>query len=544
LDTPCKPMVAEMMGGYVGLNPTIDWEATTMTVLIGSNPVVSHGHVTPFVDPVRRIRSLADKGEVWVIDPRETETALLATRHLAARPGSDFALLAHAVREILRDGADRSYLALYTEPTELAQLRAAVEPFDLEHTVASTRLQPDDITDFVGAIRRHGRIAGLTGTGSTMSAAANCTEWLLWALLIVTGSYDQPGGMWFNPGYLRQLDTREWTPGTGEAEPGPASRPELPRRLGEHPAAALADEIEASNVRALIVVGGNPLAAFPEVDRLEKALQALDVLVVIDVVETPTTRLATHVLPSTGQLERPDMPHYIDQFHPIVATRYTAAVVPPGADRKSTWWILARLAAQLGQDILPTGLTLESTDDDLLAPLASRSRASSFEAIVAGGIDNVAAEPHVFGWVLPRLPDGKWRVAPEPLLAQLTELEVADGLVLVSQRQPHHLNSQLADRQRTQRATIEINPAEAARLDLAAKSQVTVHSAHGSVSGELELNGAIPLGSVSIPHGFTDVNVGQLMSGTRNIDPLTGMVTSTAVPVTLEPEAMSLVVES
>ncbi len=350
--------------------------------------------------------------------------------------------------------------------------------------------------------------------------------------------------MWFNPGYLRQLDTREWTPGSGEAEPGPASRPELPRRLGEHPAAALADEIESNNVRALIVVGGNPLAAFPEVDRLEKALQALDVLVVIDVVETPTTRLATHVFPCTGQLERPDMPHYIDQFHPIVATRYTAAVVPPGADRRSTWWILARLAAQLGQDILPTGLTLDSTDDELLAPLASRSRASSFEAIVAGGIDNIAADPQVFGWVLPRLPEGRWRIAPEPLVAQLSALEVAEGLVLVSQRQPHHLNSQLADRQRTQRATIEINPAEAARLGLVAESQVTVHSAHGSVSGELELNDAIPLGSVSIPHGFTDLNVGQLMSGTRNIDPLTGMVTLTAVPVTLEPEAMSLVVDS
>ena len=42
-----------------------------------------------------------------------------------------------------------------------------------------------------------------------------------------------------------------------------ASRPELPRVLGQVPAVALADEIEAGNIRALVVTGGNPLTAFP-----------------------------------------------------------------------------------------------------------------------------------------------------------------------------------------------------------------------------------------------------------------------------------------
>ena len=54
---------------------------------------------------------------------------------------------------------------------------------------------------------------------------------------------------------------------------------------GQLPAVALADEIEAGHVRALVVTGGNPITAFPEPDRLRAALARLDVLAVVDVCE-------------------------------------------------------------------------------------------------------------------------------------------------------------------------------------------------------------------------------------------------------------------
>ena len=67
------------------------------------------------------------------------------------------------------------------------------------------------------AVRRHGRVSALTGTGVSMSATANIAEWMLWALHVLTDSYDAPGGMWFNPGYLMQLDTRAMAPSDGVA---------------------------------------------------------------------------------------------------------------------------------------------------------------------------------------------------------------------------------------------------------------------------------------------------------------------------------------
>lgn len=537
LDAPCKPMIAEMMAGHAGLNPTIDWERTTLTILIGSNPVVSHGHVSPFVDPVRTLRSLESQGELWVIDPRRTETAALATRHLAPRPGTDDVVLAHLVRELLRHGADAAYVEEYTDPADIARLRDAVERFDLETAASITGIDATDLTDLVEAVRRHGRLAGLTGTGATMSAAANCTEWLLWALLVVTGSYDRPGGMWFNPGFLRQLDTREWTPATGSPEPGPASRSELPRWIGEYPAAALLDEIDAGNVRALIVVGGNPVTAFPEVARLEKTLQKLDVLAVADVVATPTTELATHVLPSTGQLERPDLPHFIDQFHPIVATRYTEAVVEPVADRKALWWIIGKIGASLGIDVLPKGIDFESSDVDLLAGLADRSRAGSFAAVRSGGVDNVADPSIVMGWVLPRLPDGRWRIAPEPLVRQLAgRSTTADtGLALTPRREVRHLNSALVDLPIGNSPLIVMHPEDAARCGLTDGAIAHVRSVHGTITGPVRIAETVREGVVSIPHGFESMNVGSLASLTFDVDPLTGMVLLTGVPIEVAP---------
>src|SRR6478735_4467202 len=111
LDSPSKPLVAELMAGRSDLLPAVDRERATLSIFIGVNPVVSHGHFNAFPDPVTRIRELsAGDREVWVIDPRLTETARLATRFLQPRPGTDWILLAHVVRELLAAGADATLL--------------------------------------------------------------------------------------------------------------------------------------------------------------------------------------------------------------------------------------------------------------------------------------------------------------------------------------------------------------------------------------------------------------------------------------------------
>lgn len=551
IDTPCKPLVSLMMSGHPGLVPALDHRDATLPVFIGVNPPVSHGHLNAFPDPIVRLRELARDGrEMIVIDPRRTETARLATRHLAVLPGTDYALLAYTIRTLIDSGSiDTAYVERHTWPGELDALRRAVDAFDRESAGAVCGLGGDDLDALADAIRRHGKLAGQTGTGVTMTAPANTIEWLLWALHIITGSYDAPGGMWFNPGYLRCFDRRSASGAAADAPPplrepgrGPRSRPELANYLGEYPCAALCDEIEAGNLRALVVLGGNLITSLPEPARLAAALGRLDVLAVCDVIDTETTALATHVLPAAGQLERADIPHFIDQFMPTVASMYTPAVMIPMHERKPMWWMLAAIGAELGHDLLPKGTTLDTcTDDDVLGPVADRSR-SSFAELAAARVD--VRQP-AFGWVRERLlPGGRWRLVPEPLAAQLADLapdrtsgaaSSIGALRLAPRRQLRHLNSQLRDvtapSGRSDSPDVLMHPLDAPAPDGA---RVRVASAAGSLVGTLKHDAEIRRGAVSVPHGYADVNVGELTSSRLQVDPLSGMVCQSGIEVTVE----------
>ena len=539
IDTPCKPLIAELIGGWSGLTPVWDHERSEVLVLVGTNPVVSHGHSNAIPDPVRRLREFrARGGELFVIDPRRTETAALADHHLAIRPSTDHVLLAHLVRELLTDGADDAYVAEHC--TGVETLRRSVEPFDRATTALRCGIDEAEIDTLVAAIRRHRHVSALTGTGTSMSATANLTEWMLWTLHIVTGSYDRPGGMWFNPGYLMQLDRRAWSPSDGAPLPGPASRPELPRRFDEYPCAGLVSEIESGTIRALFVVGGNPLTALPDTDRTTSALRALDLLVVVDVIETDTTPLATHVWPAAGQLERADVPWLLDAYQLAVASQFTPAVVTPGHERWPVWRMFAELGASLGVSVLPKGIDLaDATDESLIARIGEGSR---------GGTDALLAAQHgtvhsgaVFGWVTDRvLADRRWRVAPPALVALLARVErshAGESLVLIPHRQLRKMNSQLRDVAapggRVDEVSVRLNPSDAARHSVADGDEVVVRSAHGATTGRAHVDATIVAGAVTLAHGWALPNVCDLTSADHDVDPLTGMVQQSGIPVTV-----------
>ena len=554
IDTPCRPMVTDLLSGNPGLMPCIDEANAGLTVFVGTNPVVSHGHTTSLPDPVNRLRALAmAPRELWVIDPRRTESARLATRHLQSRPGSDHAIFAFAIRSLLGEGgADHAYLRARTDPFDLDALRVAVEPFDLTRAAADSGLEPSDLEDFVAAIRRHGRVGVLTGTGTTMSATANSTEWLVWTLQIITGSYEQPGGLWFHPGFLRCFDRRTLRPSAAEptAWPRPPSRPDLPGFYGEYPCAALVDEIEAGNLRALLVIGGNPASSLPDTPRVAAAFAQLEVLAVADVIATDTTAQATHVLPCAGQLERADVPDYVDQYYPLVASQHTVAVVAPARDRRPLWWIAATLGERLGHRLLPGELEATSaTDDDLLDAFCNRGRLPLDELRAAPTA--IVAEGPVRGWVHENvLPEGRWRVAPRVLIedlarvaahttASIAEEPDSQELTLLPRRLLRNLNSQLRDvggpGGRLESAVALINPDDARSRGIKDAGLVRLTSPTGSLTVTARYDDGMRRGAVSLPHGFADPAVGALTSGRVDTDPLTGMVRQSGLRVQVSP---------
>lgn len=523
IDGTAKVLIAELMGGTQALTGRPDYDNATFAMFIGSNPVVSHGHTVGMPNPRGMIRDLTRHAEVWIVDPRRTETARMATHHLAPRPGTDYAVLAYLVREVLRDGADPD-----VPIQDVDRLAAAVAPFTRKHSADLADVPEAQLTRLLASIRQYGRIAVDTGTGITMSPNANVTQWLCTALLVITGSMNRRGGMWFHPGFAYQLETFTLpvAPPDGSFGPGPRSRPETQSFLREWPCAVLPDEINAGNVSALLNLGGSLVTGFPNVSSLVPALRKLDVLVTTEILPNETTALSTHVLPTKGQLERPDITMW-DFLSPRISAQHTPAVVSPVGERRSMWWVLAEIGRRLGHDLADAG----ATDDTMLARVGSGVRGGHDELIATGWAQSPIELPA--RWVDDHIDRvGGWRLAPRLLVEQLDAVRVPAALVLVPRRQLSRLNSQLEFL--GEAPEVVLHPDDAAAAGLADKSPVAVRSEQGELTGITKVDPSIRRGAVSVPHGHRGANV-NLLTSKDDIDPLTGMTRYSGFPVTLHP---------
>jgi anaerobic selenocysteine-containing dehydrogenase len=528
VDGTAKALVSHLVGGFPGFTSHIDYERARLVLYIGVNPVVSHGHNIALPDPVSAIRAVRGHAEVWVLDPRTTETARLVSRHLAPRPGTDYAVLAFLIRELLQDGADREVLEHRTIGRD--ELARAVEPFTVAHAAEVAGLTEAELEELLAAVRAAGPVPIHTGTGVTMGAAnGNVTAWLSWALMVVTGAMNRPGGVWFHPGFNLQFDSFELPVLPPEAVfgPGPRSRPDTQAFLGEWPCAALPDEIEAGNILAFLNFGGSILSSFPDVTVLEPALRSLEVLVTTEIIANPTTAISTHVLPTKDQLERADVTLW-DFLVPTVSGQHTGPVVEPVGERRSAWWVLAEIGRRLGHDLADP----KATDEERLATTMAAAR-STYDEVAAAGYVEVPVELPA-PWVERYLDrSGGWRLAPELLVDQLATLEPPPPLVLIPRRQARKLNGALDFLGEALEVVVHPDDAEAAGL--VDGEPVVVRTDRGELTGRAKVGPAIRRGVVSIPHGHHHAANVNLLTDKDVIDPVTGMVRYSGVPVTLEP---------
>lgn len=564
VDNAAALVAAELVAGHATLNPVWDPQRCDLLLLVGTNPVVSHGYGTALPDPVRRLREFRSAGgTVVVVDPRRTETAAHADHHLAIRPGTDHLLLAWLVRAALDALDDRRASDVGDlDPADLAAIRTILGPLDAHAAAVALGISTAELHDLTTAVLAADGIAVHCGTGVTMAEHGLLAEWLRWLLLALTRSLDAERGMQFNRSGVVPVGGPAAPPG-GRVSRGPQSRPELVRVLGQHPCVALADEIEQGTVRALVVIGGRPDLAFPDRARIDAALSSLDTLVVVDTLDNDLARRATHAFPACGQLERADVPMQggVQFADGLQATR---AVVEAAAQRRPVWWIAAQLARRLGGDALG-GLDPDATSDtDLLARLVGGHDA--LDALDARG----RWEQRRPGWVhATLLPDGRWRFGAVELLERLrtavrgtpaagtgmTSSGMAgdgmtgDGmtgpgrpagdhggaLLLVVGRRVGAVNATAWEPTALDDVSVHLAPSDVAALGLTAGTRVRVTSEHGAVTGTVQVDERLRAGTVWCGHGSAALAVNQLTTGDDGvIDPRTGMAPTTAVAVQVQ----------
>src|SRR5690606_27798443 len=109
IDSFPRFLASLLMYGNQARIPVPDVERTDFFLMFGANPLVSNGSMMGAPDMPRRLKALGARGgQLVVVDPRRTETAAMADRHLAPRPGSDALLLLAMIQVLFAEGlADR-----------------------------------------------------------------------------------------------------------------------------------------------------------------------------------------------------------------------------------------------------------------------------------------------------------------------------------------------------------------------------------------------------------------------------------------------------
>jgi anaerobic selenocysteine-containing dehydrogenase len=525
IDGTNKVLVSSLVGGFPGLNGKTDNEHVKMLVYVGVNPMVSHGHNTGMFNPAKEIRAIADRGQVWTIDPLRTETAKFSSEHIAPYPGKDYVILAWLVREILAVGKYEPAQPV----TGTEELSAALASLDCATAAAIAGVPEAQLHALLAAINQNGGVVVETGTGVSMTESANLTQWFAWVLMILTGTMNQKGGCWFHPGFINQFDSFELPLMDNPFTPGAPTMPEASGLIGEWPCAALAGEIEAGNIRALVNLGGSILRSFPDANRLRPALEKLELNVTLEVVANETTALSSHVLPTKDQTERPEISFW-DTLCGSLSLFYNDAMVEPLGERRSAWWVISQLMQRLDLPV-PEHLPEHDSniaDNAMLSAQMQGARCSFDEVSQAGVITRPLPVPG--DWVnrhIERI--GGWRLAPQPLLQQWQQLFPADKaeignprpLCFIPRRQRRKLNASLSFLGSP--ADIILHPQDAREQGIEHGQRVKVKTDRGCIELTANVSGEVRPGVASIPHGHESANV-NLLTDAAQVDPLTGMV--------------------
>lgn len=571
LDQPAKVYTAMQYGQWGG--GIQSFGTADVALFIGNNPIVSHfgppGGLPPF-SPSRRLRDALDRGlKLIVADPRESEVARLAHIHLPVRPGEDPALLAGMIHVILAEELhDRNFVGNHVDG--LAALKEAVSAFPPDVAAERAGVDREQLIAAARMFAQGSRGAASAGTGPEMAGRGTLTEYLVQSLNILCGRFCHEGEKAsiprvFTPAAPRRAQVNPPVKPWGQGFP--ASRFRGLTQLGfEMPCNVLADEILTSGdgqVRALISIGGNPVVAFPDQEKITRAITSLDLMVQIDVVMSATAKRAHFVLAPSMCLERDDITNLSEWWFEQAYARYTRALVPPPGDLLDEYEMIWGLAKRLGTSMPMAGgqCPMDACPDktaflDLMVA-GSLVSPSQVKVDTPDGRAKIYDDLHPV--VLPPEPDATARFdlaageMPSELLRYAGEAarDMEMPFRLVSRRTRHRFNSTGGhlSNLRAKRTTnpAHIHPADLARIGVAPGDIVRIESHAGEVFAVVEASDALRPGIISMAHAWGDPDIGKdgvrhhgggtnrLVTETERFDPITGQSLQSAIPVRVFP---------
>lgn len=298
-------------GTGAATNSIEDIDHTEFILVIGANPTDAH--------PVTgaKIKQKLMKGVPGIIiDPRKIELAKYATYHLQLKPGTNVALLNMMLYYIISEGAeDAEFIKNRTEGYE--EMKAEILRLDMDEMEHITGVDKDLVKEAALAYARSNAAMEFHGLGVTEHLQGTFTVQLIADLVMITGNIGKKGAG-LNP--LRGQNNVQGAADMG-AQPhqgagyldvtDPSANQlyntfygkDVPSHIG-YKIPEMFDAAIAGDLKALWLIGEDVVQTDPNTNKVIKALENLDLLIVQELFMTPTAELATVILPGASFLEK------------------------------------------------------------------------------------------------------------------------------------------------------------------------------------------------------------------------------------------------
>jgi formate dehydrogenase alpha subunit len=377
--------LAAAFGSGAMTNSIAEIENADCIFIIGSNTSVAHPLVA-----YRVYRAKARGAKVIVADPRRIHMALISDLHVSQKLGSDVALLNGMMHVIMANGwHDKTFIDERTEGFD--KLEALLKNYPPEKVSEICGVAADDIvkmaemfataerasilyamgitqhTHGVDNVKCLANLAMMTGNIGKESAGVNPLR----GQNNVQGACDMGGLPNVYPAYQAVTDE------SNKKKFEDAWQAQLSTTLG-YTIMDMMHGLEDGSVKAMVILGENPLGSDPDLNHVRQALEAADFLAVIDVFLTDTAKLAHVVLPGASFAEKDGT--FTNTERKVLRER---KAIEPIGDSRPDWQIICDLSTRFG---LPMSFQSPGDIFDEIASVTPSYGGLNYERLENGGI--------------------------------------------------------------------------------------------------------------------------------------------------------------
>jgi len=510
--------LAAIFGSGAMTNSIKEIEDMEVIFIIGSNTKESHPVIAN-----RMIKAHRKGAKIIVADPRRIPMVRFAEIFMNLKPGTDIALLNGMAHVIVKEGLyNKEFIDEKTEGFE--EMEKSVEEYTPEYVEKITGVPKDEI---IKAARLYGssRKAGLFYTmGITQHTCGTMNVNAVANLVMLTGNIGRES-TGVNP--LRGQNNVQGASDAGclyNTYPGyqNVAVPEIQAKfekawgvpLSPKPGLAATQMIPAaleSKLKALYIMGENPVVTDPNTHHTVAALKKLDFLVVQDIFMTETAALADVVLPSTCFAEKDGTFSNTERR----VQRVRKAVEPPGEARNDLS-IIMEISRRLGYE-----MKYRSPEDVLVefGEVWPNLAGITYQRIDREGIQwpcpdkSHPGTPYLYKGGFPK---GKIKFSPAPFTPPAEVTDEAYPFILTTGRNLYQYHSGSMTRRVKQieehagQPYVEINPEDAAKLSIKDGATIKVSSRRGSIDIKARVTKKIPAGRVFIPMHYAEASANVL----------------------------------